>query len=80
MIKATVSSIERASDGHAETARVIPASRPTAVSAPFWISADLRAPGRLAVGDVVACADFGDGTGLVIAHANGGVMPNGSTG
>lgn len=72
-MKAIVSSIQADAAGNAVSARVIPAAAGSSVSAPFAIASPLRRPGALSVGDEVACMDFEDGTGLVLALADGGI-------
>lgn len=72
-MKAVVSSIQADAAGNAASARVIPTAAGSSVSAPYSIASPLRRPGALSVGDEVACMDFEDGTGLVLALADGDI-------
>lgn len=59
--------------GHLTMAQVIPATEPDIVTRPFPIHWSCRGPlGGLNAGDLVVCARFADGSGIILSRADGG--------
>lgn len=80
VFKARISTLEGAdANGNPDKARVLPLVGDGVVTRPYAILWSVRGTmGELAVGDVVVCARFEDGTGVVLCRADGewgGVIP-----